>query len=489
LKAKLCATVTAATTAELRRRRDDAADADLVELRLDTVNDPDVAGALAGRRTPVIVTCRARWEGGSFAGSEEERKRILADAIAGGAEYVDIEWRAGFDDLIAASRGRGIVVSMHEHDGVPPDLMARVEAMKASGAEVVKAAVVPRRLADCVPLLHLGSRADLRGTVALIAMGEYGIATRVLAARFGSPWAYAGALRDIGQISLDAMLKEFHFRTLSDQSDVYGIVGASVQHSVSPAMHNAAFRARGLDAVYVPLPATSADDFMTFARALGLRGASVTIPYKIALFDRVDEVYSSARRIGAVNTIRFENGRCVGDNTDAAGFLHPLQERIAVAGLRASVVGAGGAARAVADALAASNCSVTIHARRRSEAERVASQTSANAGPFPPQPDTWDLLINCTPVGQTPNTDATPVPKAQLTGRCVYDLVYNPTSTRLLREAAEMGCQTIGGLEMLVAQAHDQFRWWTGARPPTGIMREAALKRLAEFARDENHVV
>jgi len=115
--------------------------------------------------------------------------------------------------------------------------------------------------------------------------------------------------------------------------------------------------------------------------------------------------------------------------------------------------------------------------------------TSVEVGPWPPEPDTWDLLINCTPVGMYPNVDDTPIPAECLTGRYVYDLVYNPSVTRLLRDATARGCQTIGGLEMLVAQAREQFQWWIGTKPQAGVMREAALKRLAEFARDENHLV
>src|SRR4029079_2054535 len=167
----------------------------------------------------------------------------------------------------------------------------------------------------------------------------------------------------------------------------------------------------------------------------------------------------------------------------------PLHERVPLSGLRASVLGAGGAARAVADALGSQHCAVTIHARNESRAALVATAMRASVGPWPPKPGTWDLLINCTPVGQAPKPEDTPVPKATLTGRYVYDLVYNPTTTRLLREAAEMGCQTIGGLDMLVAQAQEQFHWWTGLRAPAGLMRQAALERLAEFSRNENHVV
>jgi shikimate dehydrogenase len=254
-------------------------------------------------------------------------------------------------------------------------------------------------------------------------------------------------------------------------------------------MHNAAFRAADFDAVYLPFPAVSADDFHRFARAIGISGASVTIPLKVSLVDYVDEVYSVARRIGAINTIRVADGRWIGGNTDAMGFLEPLQERVSLAGLRASVLGAGGAARAVTVALASTGCSVRLHARNRAQAEDVAVLTAAELGPWPPAPGSWDLLINCTPVGLYPRVDETPVPKEQLTGRYVYDLIYNPPATRLLQDAAAVGCQTIGGLDMLVAQAREQFQWWTGTTCQAAVMRDAALKRLAEFARDENYLV
>ena len=383
-KPLLCVTVTAATTAELRHRRDAVADADLIELRLDSVSDPDVAGALHGRRHPVIVTCRPTWEGGEFKGSEEERKQILADALKLGAEYVDIEWRARFDDLIAEAGGRRIVLSSHDYLGVPIDLTARMHAMRSTGAEVIKIAATLSSLSDCVPLLDLGAQSGRQGGLVLIGMGPYGLSTRVLAGRFGSVWTYAGALKEIGQLSAQSLLKDFHFRSIGDGTEIYGVAGGSVLHSVSPAMHNAAFRAARVDAVYLPLPAASAADFAAFGRAIGISGASVTIPLKVSLFDQVDEVYSVARRIGAINTIRVENGRWIGGNTDASGFLEPLQERVALSGLRASVLGAGGAARAVTVALASSGCAVRLHARNRRQAEETAMLTPVELGPWPP---------------------------------------------------------------------------------------------------------
>jgi shikimate dehydrogenase/3-dehydroquinate dehydratase type I len=486
-KPLLCVTVTAATTAELCQRRDAVPVADLIELRIDSVSDPSAAGALAGRRRPVIVTCRPTWEGGRFAGSEEERRRILADALSLGAEYVDVEFRANFDDLIAQDGGRRIVLSSHDYQGVPGDLGARVHAMRSTGAEVVKIAATMTCLSDCIPLLDLGAQGH--AGLVLLGMGDYGLATRVLAGRFGSAWTYAGSLREIGQLTAPSLLEDFHFRSLTDSTAVYGVTGGSVSHSVSPPMHNAAFRAAGIDAVYLPLPATSAADFHAFGRAIGLSGASVTIPLKVSLLDYVDEVSAVARRIGAINTIRVAAGRWVGGNTDASGFLEPLQERVSLAGVRASVLGAGGAARAVVVALAASGGEVRLHARKREQAEAIARLTPVEVGPWPPEPGSWDLLINCTPIGMYPRVDDTPIAAAELTGLHVYDLVYNPSHTRLLRDAAAMGCQTIGGLEMLVAQAREQFQWWTGSTPQTGVMREAALERLAEFARDENYLV
>ena len=484
----LCVTVSAATTAELRQKRDSIADADLVELRLDSVSDPDVAGALEGRRRPVVVTCRPTWEGGGFRGSEEERKRLLGEAIALGAEFVDLEWRAHFDDLIARTGGKRIVLSAHDFRSVPIDLDERVRAMRSTGAEVVKIAAATNSLSDCIPLLQLGS-GDGRGGLIAIGMGPHGFATRVLAARFGSRWTYAGTLGDIGQASAESLLNDYHYRSITESTAVYGVAGGSVAHSVSPSMHNAAFRAARVDAVYLPFPATSAEDFHRFARALGISGASVTIPLKVALHEYVDEVSSVARRIGAINTIRVDSGRWLSDNTDAAGFLESLVERVSPDGLRVAILGAGGAARAVTVALASTGCSVRVHARNRAQAEEVASLAPGAVGPWPPEPGSWDLLVNCTPIGLYPRVDDTPVAKEQLTGRYVYDLIYNPQATRLLRDAASLGCQTSGGLDMLVAQAQEQFNWWTGSRPHAGVMREAALTRLAEFTRDENHLV
>ena len=488
----LCVTVTAPTTAALREARDRAALADLVELRLDTVSDPDVAGALAGRQKPVILTCRAAWEGGSFKGAEDERRRLLEQAIEQGAEFVDIEWQARFEDLIARTNGRRIVLSSHEFAHMPSDLADRARAMRSTGAEVVKIAAKANRLSDCLALLDVKRPASTNHgeRTILIAMGEAGLISRVCAGRFGSAWTYAGNLREVNQVSADSLLNEYRFRSIGPDTELFGLAGSPIAHSVSPAMHNAAFAAIGRNAVYLPFPAADAGDFVTFARAFGLKGASVTIPFKVELLDAVEHADRTAREIGALNTIRAGHDGWEGRNTDAAGFLRPLDDRgVSLEGCRASILGAGGSARAVAVALASKKATVTVHARDRERAARVAALAGGAIGEFPPSPGAWDLLVNCTPIGMHPHTDRSPVPVESLRGGLVYDLVYNPETTRLLQEAAAAGCETIGGLDMLVAQAVEQFRWWTGIEPPAAVMRAAARNRLSEFRADENHVV
>ena len=476
-KPLLCVTVQAATTAELRAKRDAVVDADLVELRLDSVNDP---------------TCRARWPaGGPSSSSPVIRRGRVARSPAprrtggesspkrsrSGAGYVDVEWKAGFDDVIARTQGRGIVLSMHDFAGVPTDLGDRMRAMRATGAETVKLAVKANRLSDCVPLLDLAANANRDGDVIALAMGPYGLATRALPSRFGSRWTYAGSITEVGQVSAQTLLEDYRFRAVGPTTAIYGLVGgASLTHSLSPAMHNAAFEAAHVDAVCLPFPAVDADDFHTFGRAIGISGASVTIPHKVTLFDRVDELYPVASRIGAINTIRVVDGRWIGGNTDATGFLAPLKDRIALRGLRVAVLGAGGAARAVTVALASSGCSVRLHARNRAQAQQVAIRTPLEIGPWPPEPGSWDLLVNCTPIGMYPGVNDTPLAANLLTGR-----VRATWSTTRRRRGScarrrRPAVRRWAGSKCSSRRRRSSFSGGRDAKPPKGVMREAATK-------------
>jgi 3-dehydroquinate dehydratase / shikimate dehydrogenase len=474
---QLVATVTGRTMDELRRQRDAAAAfADLVEVRLDSVDRPDVAAALEGRLRPVIVTCRPRWEGGQFEGSEQERQQVLMTAAHAGAEFVDVELRADFAaDLVRTSRGRGVIVSMHVFDAAERDYTGRLAALRATGAEVAKLAVQVDSLTQTLPLFELGqaaSRTDDGQHHVFIAMGPRGVHTRVLSARLHNRWTYSGEGVAPGQMSPARMLCEYHLRRVRADAALYGVAGSPVGQSLSPAMHNAGFAQAGLNAVYVPLDARDAADFVTFARAMDLRGASITAPFKVDMFTLVDERERLADEVGAINTLIVKNGRWTGANTDVAGFLSPLKGRITLRGTRAAVLGGGGAARAVAVALKREGAAVTICARRTAQAREIARLAGVHASSFPPRPGTWDVLVNATPCGARPE-DPSPMAGMPLDGEIVFDLIYAPPDTPLIKQAREAGCLTIGGIEMLIAQAERQFEYWTGTVPSRGSFTAA----------------
>ncbi|MDA1183266.1 MAG: type I 3-dehydroquinate dehydratase [Acidobacteria bacterium] len=489
--ALLCETVTGATMAELIAARDAAASAgvvDMVELRLDGVRDLDVAGALDAVTVPVVATCRPVWEGGRFDGSEEERRGVLTRALAHGARYVDIEWQAGFDDMIAANQPR-VVVSSHDFTGVPADLATRARAMRSTGAALIKVAVSAARLSDSLPLLEVAKQGD----AVVVAMGDAGVPSRLLASRFGSRWTFAGQNVAPGQIPATRMVGEFRFRAVGAHTAVYGVVGNNVMHSVSPAMHNAAFAAAGRDAVYVPLCAADFADFLAFAEALDLAGASVTIPFKRDALDASIASDALARRVGAANTVRRVPDGWEATNTDLAGFLEPLEAAWGAdllgqaatgpagktgptgkMGIRVSVLGAGGVSRAVVVALKSRGACVTVHARRAAQAQALAESLDASVGPWPPDAGSWDVLVNCTPLGSASAPDSSPMAGEALDGRFVYDLTYQRGESPLMRDARQAGLSALDGRPMLVAQAERQFEWWTGMRPGPGVMREAA---------------
>ena len=477
MKAKLCATVIGATTEELRANRDRVKGADLVELRLDFVQKPDVSGALADRRCPVVVTCRPTWEGGHFDGAEEDRRRLLIEALNLGADYVDLEWKAGFDDLITSQRGKRIVLSTHDFNGLPNDLIHRYRAMRSTGAEVVKVAVHADSLSSLLKLRNIET-SGAKACRVIVGMGAAGVSSRLLPDRFGSHWTYAGTGVAPGQLSLKRMLEEFRIKDISETTELYGVLGKPLEHSLSPPMHNAGFAFAGRDAVYLPLEAKDVDDFVTFAKVFSVRGVSVTAPYKEQITKCLVEEDDLSRRVGAVNTIQIKGKNWIGCNTDVQGFLEPLIERLPLAGCRVALLGAGGAARGVAIALSSQGAIVTVCARDTKKAESVARLINGAVSSIPPSAGSWDLLVNTTPLGTHPKIDGTPMPNGVFDGKLVYDLVYNPSVTRLMAEAMAAGCETVGGIGMLVEQAIRQAEWWTGIRPPRKIFEDAAKNYL-----------
>ena len=480
----LCETVTGRSMAELLAARDAAVTGDMVELRLDGVADLDVARALAGRHLPAVVTCRAAWEGGQFDGTEEERRAVLAAALDFGAEFVDVEWPAvegqatavPFRDLVRRKPER-IVVSSHDFQGVPADLEARARAMRATGAATIKIAVSIERLSQMRCLKAIAQD----GPAVVIGMGELGVTSRLLAGRFGSRWTYAGNGVAPGQLPVRRMIDDYGFRRIHDSTRIFGVVSTNALHSLSPVMHNAAFQGAAIDAVYVPLPAEDFADFLTFAADMGVEGLSVTIPFKRDALRAAESASALTRQVGAANTLRRRSGGWEAANTDVDGFLQPLASAWvgSLEGVRASVLGAGGAARAVVVALASKGARVTIHARREEQARELAEDFDVQVGSYPPAPASWDLLVNCTPAGSAARRLESPMPSDRLTGRLVYDLTYRPGESALLRDARVAGVASLDGLAMLVAQAERQFEWWTGQHPGLGVMEAAARRRVA----------
>lgn len=499
----LCETVTGQSMADLRAARD-AAVADMVEVRLDGVADPDVAGALQGRRKPVVVTCRPEWEGGRFTGAEEDRHRILAGALSLGAEFVDVEWAAlnpshqpGFGDIVRTDPSR-VVVSSHDFAGVPIDVESRARDMRTHGAAVIKVAVMPHLLRETLPLIAIARD----GGAVVVGMGDAGVPTRLLAAKYGSRWSYAGNGIAPGQIPAERMLSQFRFHTIGPATRIFGVVSSTALHSFSPVLHNAAFAAAGIDAVYVPLPTTEFADFDEFASALCVEGVSVTIPFKGDALRAAMTVDDLTRRVGAANTLRRppsrprRSGGWEATNTDVAGFLAPLEQAFGrpLAGARASIIGGGGSARAVAVALMSRGAKVSVHARRREQAEAVTESLASPASAFAaevgtwPIPAGWDLLVNCTPLGSPMMRDESPLPGGPFGGQLVYDVTYGAGESRLIREAREAGCRTLDGLAMLIAQAERQFEWWTGQAPAPGVMRNA-IERSQQVTEARKHGV
>jgi 3-dehydroquinate dehydratase/shikimate dehydrogenase len=314
-------------------------------------------------------------------------------------------------------------------------------------------------------------------------MGPLGLMTRVLGGRYGSPFTYASADDASGvapgQIPARVLADVYRVRSVGPKTRVYGVVGTDVTRSLSPALQNRAFAEEGIDAVYVPLQVEALESFVLALPTLGLSGFSVTRPYKTEILRYLFDVEEQAARAQSVNTVSVRDGLLYGSSTDGEGVLRPLRKKAAVKGRRVVILGAGGAARAAAYALEKAGARLTVLARDRSRAAALASTVGADSGElrslamYP-----FDILINATPLGSGSVPGETPVhPTLHRREAVVFDMVYEPLLTPLLRDAETAGCTTIDGLQMLVAQGAAQFEAWTGKKAPVESMLKAALEQ------------
>lgn len=267
---------------------------------------------------------------------------------------------------------------------------------------------------------------------------------------------------------------------IDSHTSLLGLFGNPVAHSLSPVMHNQAFAAVGYNGVYLAFRITDLDSAVKSIQALNFKGVSITLPHKVAIMEYLDEVDATAATIGAVNTIVNQKGKLIGYNTDCHGALEALRTKTTIDGKSVAIIGAGGAARAIGFGLVAAGGRVTILNRSRATGERLAADLEAEFLPLSDyQPQRYEILINTTPIGMHPETDATPIPKKNLSKEMVVmDIVYNPLKTRLLKEAEVKKCRTINGVSMFVFQGAYQFELWTGKKAPIDIMQNSVLEAL-----------
>ncbi len=469
--------------------------AELVELRVDWLSRaPELSRLLTNRPTPVVFTCRRPPDGGRWKGSEEERLTLLRAAIVAGVEYVDLE-----RDIATKIRRYGKtkrIISHHDFVSTPDDLEELYASMLELDADILKLVTMANSPRDCVRVLKLVQGAKIP-TIAF-CMGEFGLASRVLCGRYGAPFTYAtfSKEREIapGQLSFDEMRRLYRYDAIGPTTKVFGVLGDPIGHSLSPLLHNTAFRKLGVDAVYLPLRvppdqfAATLDDF----EWLGIDGYSVTIPHKEAAVAKFPQGDDEVQVVGAANTIyRDVDRQWRTANTDLKAALDSLvatfREGESLEGKRVLMLGAGGAARALARGIMHRGGALVITSRTSSRAKGLAEElgcrycTWENRGS-----EGLDLLVNCTPVGMSPNVDESPFqPNWLQEEMLVFDTIYNPEQTLLIRHARERGCRTVTGVEMFVRQAAAQFQLFTGLPQPIELMRETLRRGISAARRPE----
>ena len=493
-----------------RAERAWAGGTDAVEIRIDAYDDDPAALATylrAQSHRTWIVTCRSAAEGGNFRGDTAERVSRLIAAARGTDALVDFEladWRRS-DNIrqkiqLASARSDGdghrLILSAHDLSEAPSDPAAIVyEAIEVPAASAVKVAYPARTICDAFSALDLMH--EHKGAVTAVAMGEDGLWSRVLARKLGAFSTYcaldAASATAPGQVTLDEMIDRYHWPRLGPSTRVFGVLGDPVAHSMGPVLFNRWFSDFDIDAVYIPLLVReSGDGLERFLDGclqrpwLDLGGFSVTLPHKSAALRWVgDGADSFAAGVGALNTLVFGKGKVQGFNTDCRAALESMIEALGcdekdLRGMPVDVLGTGGVARAVVAGLCDAGCAVSVYGR---SLRKIAAITSD----FACRPAVWEqrikrfgrVLINCTDIGMWPATGESPMPPESLSNcELVFDVIYNPLETRLLKDAADADVKTRSGLDMFIRQAAMQFELWTSTRPNLRQAREVVAREI-----------
>ncbi len=500
----ICVTIGRGRHSSLTEEWEAAAKAgtDLVELRMDCLRrDPDLKRILKQRPTPMVFTIRRGVDGGLWRGNEEKRLQLLREAIALGVDYVDLE-----EDIASKVRRFGKtkrIVSYHNLKSTPADIPDIAEKLEELDPDIVKVATTATTLAEASRVLHLGVTGKF--PTIPIAMGEIGVFTRILGAKFGAPFTYAGFNPErvfaVGMPQFAELKKDYFYNQIDSKTEIYGVIGDPIEQSLSPAVHNAGFRHLGLNKVLAPfqVPGGELETFFRELMWLEIKGCSVTIPHKETIVPLLQQKEGAVERTGSCNTVVFDaDGRRIGYNTDYRAAMESLEAAMGGSGgedetssslldKQVLILGAGGVARSIAFGLTRRGAHLTVTNRHDERATSLAEEVGCRMV-------TWsqratiiaDVIVNCTPVGMHPHVDDTPLPPAAFPrpGIVLFDTVYHPENTMLLKLAREREATTITGVEMFLRQAAIQFKIYTGLDAPIDVMRDTLKRKLGPL-RDE----
>ena len=490
---RICVSITGSEAAELLDKAESVLrENTLIELRLDYLKVPLTAIPKIRRLMElrpdaiVIVTCRRSAAGGHFKGSLEAELDVLRRATDAGCPAIDVSIETA-EALSAGDweelRSRAaIVLSSHDFK-TTSKLEETFERMRAFAADFYKVVSTATCLHDNVLMTRFLERHSSEFPMVGMCMGEQGMLSRILGMRAGVAFTFgsaeAGKETAPGQPTYRELRDFYRVEQIDSVTKVYGIAGDPVSHSMSPWVMNSAFRRENVNAVYVPLHAKTLEDLLSTIRDLPMDGVSVTMPYKQAVVEHLDNSDVLTQRTGACNTIvRGKDGRLFGFNTDVYGVAAALEPRIALEGARVLVLGAGGAARAAVFGLRAKGADVSILNRTPATGLALAKLADAKTVKRSELPKlSFDVIFNATPVGMGADKH-TPLEENELNTLWVFDSVYNPIETRLLKLAQSKGLGTISGTEMFVHQAARQFEIWTGKPAPIDGMRQVLLRQL-----------
>ena len=496
----ICIPIAASTGVEVLSDLEKAENvADLIELRLDLLPRDTWLLLLNQLKKPLIVTLRPERQGGRFKGEEAERIGLLEGVLSFKPAFIDVEWDTPKELIESLRRKKNgetrLILSYHDFQGTPDDLEGIWKRIDSLNPDLIKIVTYATRIEDNAKILKFAQ--NHRNKIIAFCMGPVGLPSRILTLRFGGLVTYAsldkGHESAPGQIPVQELTDVYRVKEIGQETRIFGLVGNPVTHSLSPLIHNSAFKALGVNAVYIPFQVPDLNDLLPTLRFLGVHGFSVTIPYKQGIIPFLDEVNEMADTMGVVNTVCRRDEQWVGTNTDGDGAWDALQTAdVALMNKRWTLLGAGGVARAVAYCVGTRGRPRSLIFLSRSPKklwEMVDDTRQLFSFPIDgallsekdlrKRLDLTDILVNCTPVGMFPRAEETPIPPHLLSpSHLVFDTIYNPLETRLLKETKERGCHTVSGLEMFLSQGAAQFELWTGKSAPLPLMRVKSLERF-----------